>query len=54
MSRIATFKQRLLNREPMSGTFLKTPHYALVEVFAQSGFDFLCLDAEHADRKSVV
>ena len=55
MSRIATFKQRLLNREPMSGTFLKTPHYALVEVFAQSGFDFLCLDAEHApfDRAAI-
>jgi 2-keto-3-deoxy-L-rhamnonate aldolase RhmA len=55
MSRIATFKQRLLNRDSMSGTFLKTPHYALVEVFAQSGFDFLCLDAEHApfDRAAI-
>ena len=55
MSRHANFKQRLLNRDAMSGTFLKTPHYVLVEVLAQSGLDFICLDAEHApfDRAAI-
>lgn len=48
MSKIASFKSRLAAREPMSGTFMKTPHYVLVEVLAQSGLDFLCLDTEHA------
>jgi len=48
MSRISTFRQRVIGQETLAGTFLKTPHYNLVEVFAQSGFDFLCLDAEHA------
>lgn len=55
MSRIATLRQRLRNRDPLAGTFLKTPHYVMVEVFAQSGFDFLCLDAEHSpfDRAAI-
>ena len=48
MSRIGSFKSRVVSRELMVGTFLKTPHYVMIEVFAQSGFDFLCLDAEHA------
>ena len=55
MSRIGSFKSRMLSRELMVGTFLKTPHYVMIEIFAQSGFDFLCLDAEHApfDRRAV-
>ena len=48
MSRIGSFKSRILSRELMVGTFLKTPHYVMIEIFAKSGFDFLCLDAEHA------
>ena len=35
-------------REPLLGTFLKTPHPHVVEVLATSGFDLLCIDAEHA------
>lgn len=42
------FRQRLLSRVPMAGTFLKTPSYQLIEVLAQSELDFVCLDAEHA------
>ena len=55
MSRIGSFKSRILSRELMVGTFLKTPHYVMIEIFAKSGFDFLCLDAEHApfDRRAV-
>ncbi len=55
MSRISSFKSRVLSRELMVGTFLKTPHYTMIEIFAQTGFDFLCLDAEHApfDRRAV-
>ena len=55
MSRIGLFKSRVVSRELMVGTFLKTPHYVMIEVFAQSGFDFLCLDAEHApfDRRAI-
>jgi len=55
MSLIGSFKSRIVSRELMVGTFLKTPHYVMIEVFAQSGFDFLCLDAEHApfDRRAI-
>ena len=55
MSRISSFKSRVLSRDLLVGTFLKTPHYVMIEVFAQSAFDFLCLDAEHApfDRRAI-
>ncbi|MEO0665024.1 MAG: aldolase/citrate lyase family protein, partial [Pseudomonadota bacterium] len=45
---IADFKERMLAGDMLAGTFLKTPAYELIEVLAQSGLDFLCLDAEHA------
>ncbi|WP_439122460.1 HpcH/HpaI aldolase family protein [Marivita sp.] len=52
---IAGFRQRLLSRVPLAGTFLKTPAYQVVEVLAQSELDFVCLDVEHApfDRSAV-
>lgn len=52
---IAGFRQRLLSRLPLAGTFLKTPAYQLIEVLAQSELDFVCLDAEHApfDRNAI-
>lgn len=43
-----TFKNSLANKEPLLGTFLKTPHPHNTEVLAQLGFATLCLDAEHA------
>lgn len=52
---IAGFRQRLLSRVPLAGTFLKTPAYQLIEILAQSELDFVCLDAEHApfDRNAI-
>jgi 2-keto-3-deoxy-L-rhamnonate aldolase RhmA len=41
-------RARVLRREMLCGTFLKTPAYELVEILAMSGLDFVCLDAEHA------
>lgn len=45
---IADFRTRMLAGDFLAGTFLKTPAYELIEVLAQSGLDFLCLDAEHS------
>ncbi|MBM7066609.1 HpcH/HpaI aldolase/citrate lyase family protein [Actibacterium sp. 188UL27-1] len=41
-------RDRLMQGEPLAGTFLKTPEHLLVEVLAASGLDFICLDAEHS------
>lgn len=48
-------RARILAREPLSGTFVKTPAYEIVEVLALSGLDFICIDAEHApnDRRGM-
>lgn len=48
-------KARLANGDVLLGTFLKTPHPHLVEVLATTGFDCICLDAEHApfDRRDL-
>jgi staphyloferrin B biosynthesis citrate synthase len=50
-----SFKQRLHEGDALLGTFLKTPHPHLVEVLATTGFDCICLDAEHApfDRRDL-
>lgn len=42
-----TLKSRILAAEPLLGTFIKTPHYHVVEVLSRSPLDVLCLDAEH-------
>lgn len=51
----ATLKTRMLRGDMLSGTFLKTPAFQLVEILALSGMDFVTLDAEHApfDRGAV-
>ena len=48
-------RARILNREILSGTFVKTPAYEIIEVLAQSGMDFICIDCEHAavDRRGM-
>lgn len=53
--RTQEFRAKVMSGTPLAGTFLKTPAYQLVEVLAQSGLDFLCLDAEHApfDRSAM-
>jgi 2-keto-3-deoxy-L-rhamnonate aldolase RhmA len=42
------FRRRLLARELLVGTFVKTPHPSVVEVLGHSGLDCVCMDAEHA------
>ena len=34
--------------DPVLGTWVSIPHHAVIENMAQSGFDFLLLDGEHA------
>jgi 2-keto-3-deoxy-L-rhamnonate aldolase RhmA len=41
-------KQRLAARELLVGSFIKTPHPAVVELLGQSALNCLVLDAEHA------
>jgi 2-keto-3-deoxy-L-rhamnonate aldolase RhmA len=49
-----TFRERLRAREPLLGTFLKTPSPHATEILAEVGYDFVVVDAEHApfDRVS--
>lgn len=44
----AAFRQRLLAREPLLGTFIKTPATHPVEVLGAAGLDFVVIDQEHA------
>jgi 2-keto-3-deoxy-L-rhamnonate aldolase RhmA len=43
-----TFRGRLRSGELLAATWIKTPHWHVVEVLALSSLDFLVLDAEHA------
>lgn len=47
-SRIASFRSRVRSGAPLLGTFVKTPHPAVVEVLGHASLDCVCLDAEHA------
>jgi 2-keto-3-deoxy-L-rhamnonate aldolase RhmA len=49
-----TFRARLLARQTLVGTFLKTPTGHGVEIMGDAGFDFVVIDQEHApfDRAS--
>jgi 2-keto-3-deoxy-L-rhamnonate aldolase RhmA len=42
------FRERLLAREPLLGTFMKTPSAHNTEIIGGLGFDFVVLDEEHA------
>lgn len=46
--RTGGFKARMAAGEVLSGTFVKMTDVTVIEVLAQSGLDFLCLDMEHA------
>jgi len=50
-----TLRNRLHAHELLAGTWVKTPHPHVVEVFALSPLDLIVLDAEHApfDRASL-
>jgi 4-hydroxy-2-oxoheptanedioate aldolase len=45
---MANFREKCIGRGRLIGTFAEIPHPAAVEVTAQSGPDFLCIDWEHA------
>ena len=42
------FRKRLLNRELLLGTFLKTPTSHAAEILGSIGYDFVMFDEEHA------
>jgi 2-keto-3-deoxy-L-rhamnonate aldolase RhmA len=44
----ADFVRRLRAREPLLGTFVKTPHPILIEVLGLTGVDYAIVDCEHA------
>ncbi|MGR3290885.1 MAG: HpcH/HpaI aldolase family protein [Paracoccaceae bacterium] len=43
-----SFRQRVLARDNLVGSFMRTPVPEIVELLARSGPDFICFDAEHA------
>ncbi len=47
-SRVSGFRQRLVGREPMMGTFIKTPSPVVAEVLGLSELDVVAIDSEHA------
>ena len=44
----ADFRRRLKAREPVLGTFIKTPTTHATEILGMLGFDFVVIDQEHA------
>lgn len=49
------FRQRLINGDPLIGTWVKTPSHVIADVLGLTDLDCICLDAEHApfDRLSL-
>lgn len=43
-----TFRSRLINRNPLVGTFMKTPSPIVAEVLGLSELDVIAIDSEHA------
>ncbi|MGX1098168.1 hypothetical protein [Amorphus sp. MBR-141] len=43
-----TLRSRILSRETLVGTFIKTPSSHVVEILGQAGLDFAVIDQEHA------
>lgn len=44
----SAFRSRLIAREPLVGTFVKTPTTHATEILGAVGFDFVVIDEEHA------
>lgn len=51
----ARFRQRLVARDRLLGSFIKTPTTHATEILGTLGFDFVVIDAEHAplDRAAI-
>ncbi|MEL6378741.1 MAG: aldolase/citrate lyase family protein [Pseudomonadota bacterium] len=49
------FRDRLLARDPLIGTWMKTPSAIIAEILGLTALDCICLDAEHApfDRLAI-
>ena len=45
---IDNFRQRLIDRKPLIGTFQKTPSSVVAEILGLSDLDAVCIDTEHA------
>ena len=45
---MSEFRQKCIGKQSLVGSFAAIPHAVAVEVMAQSGLDFLCIDWEHA------
>ncbi|UVK39060.1 HpcH/HpaI aldolase/citrate lyase family protein [Mesorhizobium sp. AR10] len=45
---MSEFRQKSIGKKNLVGSFAAIPHAVAVEVMAQSGLDFLCIDWEHA------
>jgi 4-hydroxy-2-oxoheptanedioate aldolase len=46
--KMGEFRQKCMVKTSLIGSFAAIPHPVAVEVMAQSGLDFLCIDWEHA------
>jgi staphyloferrin B biosynthesis citrate synthase len=44
----AAFRERLLQREPLLGTFIKTPTTHTTEIVVGAGLDFAIVDLERS------
>ena len=55
MADLTTLRRRLLAREHLIGTFVKTPTTHATEILGALGFDFVVIDEEHApfDRMAI-
>lgn len=42
-----TLRQRILNHDILLGAWMQIGHPAIAEIFARSGFDWVCVDLEH-------
>jgi len=40
-------KQKLKNKENTIGSWITIPHQAVIDILAEAGFDWLCIDLEH-------
>ncbi len=42
-----TLKQKLKKKENTIGSWVTIPHQAIIDILAEAGFDWLCIDLEH-------